>query len=64
MPPGAGAFKQKSRWITNKRSFQKLGYPPSSIHHMLATLMPQSYVMQDPETKKYSLGLKLVDLGH
>ena len=31
---------------------------------MLATLMPQSYVMQDPETKKYSLGLKMIELGH
>ena len=43
---------------------QALNLPASSIHHMLATLLPHNYVMQDPETKKYSLGLKLVDLGH
>ncbi len=43
---------------------QELGLPPSSIHHILSTLLPHNYVMQDTETKKYSLGLKLVDLGH
>jgi IclR family KDG regulon transcriptional repressor len=42
----------------------ELGLPASSIHHILATLLPHNYVMQDPETKKYSLGLKLAELGH
>jgi len=31
---------------------QNLGYPKSTIHHMLSTFLPYDYVTQDPETKK------------
>lgn len=36
----------------------------SSIHHILSTLMPYEYVAQDPETRKYSLGFKFLQMGN
>jgi DNA-binding IclR family transcriptional regulator len=41
----------------------KLNIPPSSAHHILQTLLPHDYVMQDPETKKYSLGFRFLEIG-
>lgn len=40
-----------------------LGYPKSTIHHMLSTLSPHDYVLQDPETKKYRLGFKFLTIS-
>ena len=40
-----------------------LNIPPSSAHHILQTLLPHDYVMQDPETKKYSLGFRFLEIG-
>jgi len=42
---------------------RQLDLPQSSIHHILSTLLPREYVTQDPETKKYSLGMKVVTLA-
>jgi DNA-binding IclR family transcriptional regulator len=41
----------------------KLGFPQSTIHHILSTFLPYDYISQDPETKKYSLGFKFLSLG-
>lgn len=40
-----------------------LHIPPSTIHHILQTFLPYDYVAQDPETKKYFLGFKFLELG-
>ena len=40
-----------------------LGFPQSSIHHILSTFLPYDYVSQNPETKKYSLGFKFLTIG-
>ncbi|MBW1614560.1 MAG: IclR family transcriptional regulator [Deltaproteobacteria bacterium] len=40
-----------------------LGFPKSSIHHILATFLPYEYVAQNAENKKYSLGFKFLSLG-
>ena len=40
-----------------------LGIPKSSVHHILQTYMTNDYVKQDPETKKYSLGAKFLQLS-
>lgn len=39
------------------------GMPASSVHHILSTLRAHNYVMQDPETKKYSLGYRFLNLS-
>jgi DNA-binding IclR family transcriptional regulator len=40
-----------------------LGQPKSSIHHVLSTFVLHQYVVQDPETRKYSLGYKFLSIG-
>jgi IclR family KDG regulon transcriptional repressor len=40
-----------------------IGFPRSTIHHMLSTFLPYDYVSQDTETKKYSLGFKFLSVG-
>lgn len=37
--------------------------PYATIHRLTATLVARGYVRQDPETKKYVLGTRLVGLG-
>ncbi len=37
--------------------------PPSSVHRLLARLKQRGYVRQDEETQRYSLSLKMLDLG-
>ncbi len=40
-----------------------LGYPKSTIHHMLSTFIPYDYVAQDPESRKYRLGFKFLSVS-
>ena len=40
-----------------------IGFPKSSIHHILSTFLPYDYVAQNAETKKYSLGFKFLSLS-
>ncbi|MCG7851566.1 MAG: IclR family transcriptional regulator [Methanosarcinaceae archaeon] len=40
-----------------------LGISKSSIHHMLQTYLAHGYVVQDPETRKYALGLKFLQIS-
>lgn len=42
---------------------QMLGFPKSTAHHILSTLLPYDYIAQDPENKKYLLGLKFLSIG-
>jgi len=42
---------------------EKLGLYPSTIHRILDTLKHWGYVEQNPNTQKYQLGLKLLELG-
>ena len=41
----------------------KSGFPKSTIHHILSTFLPYEYIAQDPETKKYSLGFKFLNIS-
>jgi IclR family KDG regulon transcriptional repressor len=40
-----------------------LEFPKSTIHHILDTLIPHDYIAKDPETRKYSLGFKFLEIG-
>jgi IclR family transcriptional regulator, KDG regulon repressor len=42
---------------------QKLGFPKSTIHHILSTFIPYDYVSQDPAGKKYALGFRFLGIG-
>jgi len=39
------------------------GYPPATIHRILAVLTRRRYVRQDSATRKYTLGLKCLDIS-
>jgi DNA-binding IclR family transcriptional regulator len=39
------------------------GYPPATVHRILAVLARRRYARQDPATRKYTLGLKCLDLS-
>jgi len=41
----------------------KLEVSKSTVHRLLMSLLAKGYVKQDDENKKYSLGLKLIDLS-
>ncbi|MBN1106714.1 MAG: IclR family transcriptional regulator [Deltaproteobacteria bacterium] len=41
----------------------RLGFPKSTVHHMLQTFLVKDYVSQDIETRKYSLGLKFLQVS-
>ncbi|MEJ2165329.1 MAG: IclR family transcriptional regulator [Desulfobacterales bacterium] len=36
---------------------------PSSVHHMVSTLLPHDYIAQDPDTKRYSLGFRFLEIS-
>ena len=42
-----------------------LDFPKSTAHHILHTLLPYDYLARDPdpETRKYSLGFKFLEIG-
>lgn len=42
---------------------RKLGVAKSTTHRLLMTLCAQNFVIQNPDTGKYSLGLHLYELG-
>jgi len=39
------------------------GFPPSTIHRIVATLVRKQYFQQDPVTKRYSLSFRFLELG-
>ncbi len=42
---------------------EKMSLSPSSVHRMLASLKKIGYVAQEPDTKKYRVGLKVLTLA-
>lgn len=43
---------------------EKLDFPKGAIHRLLSSLAYFDYVRKDPISKKYRLGIKLMDLGY
>ena len=56
-------FFKKDSALTITELSEMLETYPSTIHRILETLKYRGYVEQDPVSKKYFLGLKLVELG-
>jgi IclR family KDG regulon transcriptional repressor len=40
-----------------------LGFQKSTIHHMLQPLLSNDYVTPDDETRKYSLGVRFLEIS-
>ncbi len=54
---------QRSKGISLGELSAKVNLPKGTTHRMLSSLMYFDFVQQDPETRNYSLGFKLVELG-
>jgi DNA-binding IclR family transcriptional regulator len=54
---------QSSQGISIRELSTKIKLPKGTIHRLLSSLSYFGYVHQDPKTRNYFLGLKLVELG-
>ncbi|RPJ51440.1 MAG: IclR family transcriptional regulator [Chloroflexi bacterium] len=50
--------------ISLKELSRELGTNPSTTHHLVATLVRHSILEQDPASKRYRLGIHLIELGN
>jgi DNA-binding IclR family transcriptional regulator len=55
---------QNPQGISIRDLSAKIRLPKGTIHRLLSSLAYFGYVRQDPKTRNYFLGLKLVDLGN
>jgi IclR family transcriptional regulator, KDG regulon repressor len=55
---------QSPQGISIRELSDKIGLPKGTTHRLLSSLSYFGYVRQDPKTRNYLLGLKLVELGH
>jgi DNA-binding IclR family transcriptional regulator len=56
-------LNQHPRGLSIAEISKLLGFPPSTIHHILSTLKGYDYVAQHPGTKKYSLGFRFLAIS-
>lgn len=55
---------QSPHGITLRDLSARVNLPKGTTHRLLSSLVHFGFAQQDSENKKYSLGFKLVDLGH
>lgn len=53
----------KARSVGLRELAAEVKFPPSTVHRLLTILTASHYLTQDPDTKKYRLSLKFVELG-
>jgi DNA-binding IclR family transcriptional regulator len=58
------ALAEESRGLSLAELAKRTGFNSSSAHHLLATFKRRGFVDQDPETRTYRLGYRLVSLVH
>ncbi len=55
---------QSPQGISIRELSTKINLPKGTIHRLLSSLLHFGYVKQDPKTRNYFLGFKLVELGN
>lgn len=58
------ALAGESRGLSLAELAKRTGFNPSTAHHLVATLRRRGFVDQDPETRNYRLGYKIVGLAN
>ncbi len=53
----------KARSVGLRELAAEVNFPPSTVHRLLSILTASRYLTQDPETKKYRLSLRFLELG-
>lgn len=56
-------FCHNTSYLSVKEISEKLQLYPSAVHRILDTLRFMGYIEQDTTTQKYSLGLKVIEMG-
>jgi len=57
------AFMGEQREWTVSKLAQRLNMPQPTVHHFLASFREAGWIIQDPATKQYRLGLKMWEIG-
>jgi len=57
------AFRADRQELTVGQLAEILGLPRATVTRLCTTLVKYDYLRKDPESKKYSLGIRLFDLG-
>ena len=57
------SFNRSRKTATTTELCQTLKLPKATVLRLCSTLVKYNYLVQDPVTKVYSLGLKLFELG-
>jgi IclR family KDG regulon transcriptional repressor len=58
-----GLFTRGSSRLGITEISKLLGLPKPTVHGLVRTLVKQGFLQQDPQTRKYMLGLKIYELG-
>ena len=56
-------FVAQSGEVGLRQLAQQVGFPPATVHRILAVLVRRGYVKQDPATRQYRLSLKPLELS-
>ena len=56
-------ISKAQRSLSIKEISAALGMPKSTLHHLVSTLTEFGFLAQDPDTRKYNIGLHLVEIG-
>lgn len=57
------AIYKARRSLSVREIAVELGMNKSTLHHLISTLTEFGFLSQDPETRKYNIGLHLVEIG-
>ncbi|HUZ89940.1 MAG TPA: IclR family transcriptional regulator [Candidatus Acidoferrales bacterium] len=57
------AFAPNERELTLSEIAERLRLPKSSVHRLLATLSGRGYIEHDSKTHRYSMGIRLFEIG-
>jgi IclR family transcriptional regulator, KDG regulon repressor len=53
----------KAKSVGLRELAAEVNFPPSTVHRLLTILTASRYLIQDPESKRYRLSLKFLELG-
>jgi IclR family acetate operon transcriptional repressor len=57
------SFRPRERDVSLGDLADRVGLPKSSVHRLLTTLIAHGFVDRDPATRRYTLGIRLFELG-
>lgn len=57
------SFGPRERDVSLGDLAERVGLPKSSVHRLLTTLIAHRFVDRDPATRRYTLGIRLFELG-